>query len=179
MTQAKQSSESRLQVGMTDPRLNETVTCVAEMDRQIAQDEIRKLRRGLCPLLVIMLPISICLPCLLICMYCLYRAQKNTIISDVEHTQAYITESTFVYITPHLPIERARTTVPLANIATVISGGHTVTVNIKPTAPEVIMNSNIPSGEGVYSSYATRSIKVEHIKNVSEFAESMRSCIKT
>ena len=78
-----------------------------------------------------------------------------------------------------LPIERARTTVPLANIATVISGGHTVTVNIKPTAPEVIMNSNIPSGEGVYSSYATRSIKVEHIKNVSEFAESMRSCIKT
>ena len=45
-----------------------------------------------------------------------------------------------------------------------------MTVNIKPTAPEVIMNSNIPSGVGVYSSYATRSIKVEHIRNISEFA---------
>ena len=112
-------------------------------------------------------------------MYILYSVQRKTILSEVKQTQVYITDTTFVFIQPHLPIERARSTVPLANIATVLARGHVLTVNIKPTAPEVIMNSTYPSGEGVYSSYATRSIPIERIKNVSSFAEAIRSHIKT
>ena len=117
MIQVKPQPRSQLQVGMTDPRLNETVTHMAEMDMQSAQEDVKKFRRGICPLVIIMLPFSICFPCLLLCVYCcVYRVQRNAILSAVERTQVYITESTFVYVSSHLPIERARTTVPLANI---------------------------------------------------------------
>lgn len=176
--QTKLSAESRLRVGMVDSRLNETVTCVAEMDMEAGQDDVRRMRRGLCPLVIIILPFSVCFPCLLLCMYCIYRDQKKIIIDEIEKTQVYITNSTFVYISPHLPIERGRTTVPLSNIASVINHGHVLTVNIKPTAPEVRMHSSRPSGEGGDSSYATRSIQIERIKNASDFADTMRSLIK-
>lgn len=178
VTQAKLSPESRLRVGMVDPRLDETVTYAAEMDMEAGQDDVRRMRRGLCPLVIIVLPFSLCFPCLLICMYCVYNDQKKIIIAEVEKTQAYITDSTFVYISPHLPVERGRTTVPLTSIASVINHGHVLTVNIKPTAPEVIMNTSRPSGEGGYSSYATRSIQIERIKNASDFADKIRSHIK-
>lgn len=177
ITQAKLPPQTPLQEGMTDPRLNETVIHLAEMDMEAVQDDVRQLRRGLCPLVVIMLPLILCFPCVLLCMYCVYSAQKNTIIAEVEKTQVYITDSTFVYINPLLPIERGRTTVPLSNIATVFGRGHVLTVNIKPTAPEVIMN-NYPSGEGQYSSYATRSIPIKCIKNASDFADKIKSYIK-
>lgn len=113
-------------------------------------------------------------------LYCLYAAQKRTFVAEGEQTQVYITDSTFVYISPHLPIERARTTVPLKNniIVTVFGHGHVLTVNIKPTSPEVIINNIYPSGEALYSSYATRSIRIEQIKNASGFAEEIQCHIK-
>ena len=167
-----------MEVGTTDPRLNETVTFVSEMNKDAAQGDVRQLRRGLCPIIAIMLPFSLCFPCLLICMYCLYSAQRRHILSGVEQTQAYITDSTFVLVSPRLPLERARTTVPLANIATVITHAHSLSVNIKPTAPEVSMNSNFLSADGVYHTYSTRSIPVEMIKNPSTFADAIREHIK-
>ena len=169
--------QPRMEVGVIDPRLNESVTYVAEMDMSAAQEEIRQLRRGLCPLFAILLFFSLCNPCMLLAIYCIYSSQKNRILSGVEQTQAYITDSTFVLISPHLPIERARTTVPLANIATVTTQGHSLWVNIKPTAPEVTMNSNQPSAKGAYLTYTTRSIPVEKIKNVSIFADAIREHI--
>ena len=178
MVQTRMPAKPRLRVGMIDPRLNETVTHVAEMDMEAAQEDIRRLRRGLYPLLVILIPFSICLPCLWICMCTLYNAQKKHILTTVENTQVYLTDNTIVFISPHLPIERGRTMVPLANIATVVSQGHVLTVIIKATAPEVIMNSTLPSGQGLYSSYATRSIPVECIKNASDFADVIRARIK-
>ena len=169
---------------MIDPRLNETVTYVAEMDVDAAEEDIRRMRRSyyrnFCLHIVIM-PFALCFPCVLIILYCLYiasyKAERNHIISGVEQTQAYITDSTFVLISPHLPIERARTTVPLANIVTVTTQGHSLWVNIKPTAPEVTMNSNQTSDDGAYLTYTTRSIPVEKIKNVSHFEDVIREHI--
>ena len=178
VTQTKLTPDSRLRVGMMDSWLNETVTYAAEMDMEAGQEDVRRMRRGLCPLVIIILPFSLCFPCLLLCMYFVYNDQKKIIIAEIEKTQAYITDSTFVYISPHLPIERGRTTVPIANIASVVNHGHVLTVNIKATSPEVIMNSSQPSAEGVYSSYSTRSISVERIKNASDFADKIRSHIK-
>ena len=109
--------------------------------------------------IIVIMPFALCFPCVLIILYCLYiasyKAERNHIISGVEQTQAYITDSTFVLISPHLPIERARTTVPLANIFTVTTQGHSLWVNIKPTAPEVAMNSNQTSDDGAYLTYTT------------------------
>ena len=179
ITQVKPLDQPRMEVGMIDPRLNECVRCVAEMDMSAAQEEIRRLRRGLCPLIAILLLFSLCVPCMLLAICCIYHSQKNHIIAGVEQTQAYITDSTFVLISPHLPIERARTTIPLANIVTVTTKGHSLWVNIKPTAPEVTMNSNQPSANGAYLTYTTRSIPVEKIKNVSFFADAIREHITT
>ena len=119
MTQAKPVERPQIEVGMIDERLNETVTYVAEMDVSAAQEDVRQLRRGLCPIICLLLPLSLGFPCVLLCMYCVYRAQRKHILSGVTQTQAYITDSTFVFVSPYLPIERARITVPLANIATV------------------------------------------------------------
>lgn len=180
MIRVKPRPETQLQVGMIDPYLNETVTFMADMDMESAHEDVKKFRRSLCSIMILMLPLSICFPCILLCMYCcVYRVQKDAILSAVKRTQVYITESTFVYVTPHLPIERARTTVPLANVATVFSHGNVLTVNIKPTSPEVILNSNHRNSNGAYSTYVTRTIKVKHIANASALADTIRSHIMT
>ena len=38
--------QPRMEVGMIDPRLNETVTYVAEMDVDAAEEDIRQMRRS-------------------------------------------------------------------------------------------------------------------------------------
>ena len=166
-----------MEVGMIDPRLNETVIRVAEMDVDAAQEDIRRMKRSICclfcPALVVFLLFFPFLLIVICVMYSFYNGQRRYILSGVEQTQAYITDSTFVLISPHLPIERARTTVPLANIVTVTTQGHSLWVNIKPTAPEVAISKRTSND----STYMTRSIPVEKIKNASHFADAIREHI--
>ena len=67
MTQAKPVERPQIEVGMIDERLNETVTYVAEMDVSAAQEDVRQLRRGLCPIICLLLPLSLGFPCVLLC----------------------------------------------------------------------------------------------------------------
>ena len=162
------AEESRFRVGMIDPQLNETVTHVAEIDMEAAQEDIRRLRRDLYPLLVVLIPI----PCFWICVYTFYNSQKKYLLTTYQSTQVYLTDNTIVFISPHLLTEGGRVAVPLANVATVVGHGRVLTVNVKATAPKVIMNS---TDQG---SYGTRSIPMECIKNASDFSDVIRAHMK-
>jgi len=60
--------------------------------------------------------------------------------STVEGTHVYVTEHTLVYVKGGQPIEFRRVTIPLANIASVNVQPPSTLINIKPTAPEVILS---------------------------------------
>ena len=154
---------------MTDPRLNETVTYVAEMDLEREQEELRKTRKIVCLLVCILLPLF-CLPCAFILPLFLYAIMDNNFVK-LKQAQIYITDSTLVWINPFLREDIARTTVPLADIATTTTDSNNlVSVNIKPTAPQVILNRGNSQGE----TYATRCIPLAKIKNPSEFADAVQ-----
>lgn len=160
--------------GDTDPRLGETVVSVADIDDDISED-LARLRGGYCIIMIIPAIFSLCFPCILLIMTlifcCTHQSTKKRLRSVIEKTEVYITDSTFVWVDPTLLNDRGVTTIPLADIATVVPEGKQITVNVKPTAPQVMMNST----DG--TTYATRSIKVNRILNAEHFASSVRERI--
>ena len=161
--QPKLHSESKLQVGMTDPYINETVTYVAEPDEEAIR---RQMLPAYCFLfLYLILGIFIPIVCIIVCIlyYCMRKQHKSTI----QGTQIYLTKHTLVYVDGSLPIQYGRLTIPLANIVSVLVQPPNTIINIKPTAPEVIR------GVG-HSTFATRSVPIPNVKDAEAFAEAIR-----
>ena len=99
----------------------------------------------------------------------IYYHQKTTMVSQAEQSQVYLT---FVYVDAAVPLECHAITIPLKNI--VMAGDSTLTVNIKPTAPEVTRTVKVDTGRpNDYITYATRSISAKYIKNASILASAI------
>ena len=148
------------QTGMVDPYLNEVVTHVAEVD----EDAIRRQNRiAILPFFII----AIVIPFFWVMGCIVWFCNEYRTTSEIRGTQVYLTEHTLVYTMGNLPIECNRVTIPLANIASVIVQPGIMTVNIKPTAPEVMLNREY--------AVATRSVPICHVYNAEEFAEVIQS----
>ena len=154
------------QTGMVDPYLNAVVTHVAELD----EDAIRRQSR------IAILPfLTIVIPCFWVmgCIVWFYNEYRTT--SAIRGTQVYLTEHTLVYTMGNLPIECNRVTIPLANIASVIVQPGIMTVNIKPTAPEVMLNRQYTTGDQhtstLTTAVATHSVPIYRVYNAEEFAK--------
>ena len=160
--QPKLHSESKLQVGMTDPYINETVTYVAEPDEKAIRRQMLPVYCFLiCYLIVgIFCPIVWITTCLFY--YCIRKQHESTI----QGTQIYLTEHTLVYVRGDQSIEQGRLTIPLTNIASVLVQPPNTIINIKPTAPEVIRSA----GD---STFATRSVPIPNVKDAEAFAEAI------
>ena len=177
--QSKVHPESKLQVGMTDPYINETVTYVAEPDEEAVQRQIMlPFYCFLIPNLIIGLfcPIFCIIPVIMYC--CVRRHYKST----VQGTQIYLTEHTLVYVEGGRSTEYGRLTIPLANIVSVLVQPPNTIINIKPTAPEVLINRTQYTGSGtsttaISSTAATRSVPIPNVKNAENFAEAIRSVL--
>ena len=161
--QPKLHSESKLQVGMTDPYINETVTYVAEPDEEAIR---RKMLLFYC-FLILFLIVGIICPILWIMMCIVYYSIRQQQKSAIQGTQIYLTKHTLVYVDGILPIQYGRLTIPLANIVSVLVQPPNTIINIKPTAPEVIR------GVG-HSTFATRSVPIPNVKDAEAFAEAIR-----
>ena len=157
---------TKLQEGMVDTHINETVTHVAELDEETIGRQFR-------PALIFALlacifgfinPFSWIMACII---YFTIKIAKKKMISG---TQVYLTEHTLVCTFGNQPIASSRLTIPLANIASATVQSGVLTVNIKPTAPEVMLNSN-------YARYgnATRTVPIYYVKNAELFAEVIQS----
>ena len=176
--QSKLHSESKLQVGMTDPYINETVTYVAEPDEEAIRRQMLPVYCFLiCYLIVgIFCPIVWITTCLFY--YCIRKQHESTI----QGTQIYLTEHTLVYVRGDQSIEHGRLTIPLANIVSVLVQPPNTIINIKPTAPEVLINRTQYTGSGtsttaISSTAATRSVPISNVKNAENFAEAIRSVL--
>ena len=171
-----QHPESQLQVGMTDPYINETVTYVAEPDEEgIRRKIMLPLYCFLIPNLIIGLfcPIFCIIPIIIYC--CVRRHYKST----VQGIQIYFTEHTLVYVEGGQPIEYSRLTIPLANIVSVIMQPPNTIINIKPDASAVTLNriqytTDDDSTGGIPTSVATCSVPIPNVKNAEDFAEAIR-----
>jgi len=177
--------EPKLQTGMTDPYINETVTYVAELDEEA-------IRKGIWQPVLLVFIISIIMgilcPMFLIMPLIMFCCVKKECKSTVEGTHVYVTEHTLVYVKGGQPIEFRRVTIPLANIASVIIQPPNVIINIKPTAPEVILSRRGYRHAGYDDSghartvptlqtFSTRTVPIPHLKNEEAFAEVIREVI--
>ena len=163
-------------MGMIDPYINEIVTYVAEPDEEAIRREIMLPPYCfLIPNLIIGLfcPIFCIIPLIIYC--CVRRYYK----SSVEGTKMHLTEHTLVYVEGGRPTEYGRLTIPLANIASVIVQPPDTIINIKPTAPEVLINRIIyttadDSTRGIPTTVATCSVPIPNVKNAEHFAKVIR-----
>ena len=163
----------KLQVGMVDQHINETVTHVAELD----EEAFRRQNRNILLFMLIPAIFGICFPCvwIMICIvYCCVRKQTE---ATIRGTQVYLTERTLVCTIGNQPIESSRVTIPLTNIASVMVQPGVMTVNIKPTAPEVMLNRRHATEDNATftTTVATRTVPVYNIKNAEEFAKVIQS----
>lgn len=174
LIQSPLSNEMQLQMeeGICD--LNETVKYVAEIDVQsVLKEELRKLKQHLCYMSIIMIIFPPVLPVALLVLpiLCYFSVSKRAQIrSELGRTKVYVTESTFVFVDPHRTSEQDRMTVPLTSIDSVIVGTNSVSIKIKPAAPEVI-----PSGS---THDMQETVVVENIKNPSHLADVVRKSIE-
>jgi len=160
------------EVGMVDPYLNEVVTHVAELD----EDAIRRqTQSAIIPILVF----TIIFPCFWIMACLVWYINEHRTTAAIQGTQVYLTEHTLVFTMGNLPIESSRVTIPLANIASVMVQPGALTVNIKPTAPEVMMNRIYTTGgqhsSTIMTAFATRSVPVYYVYNAEEFGKVIQS----
>ena len=161
--QPKLHSESKLQVGMTDPYINETVTYVAEPDEEAIR---RQMLPAYC-FLFLGLIFGIFMPIICITVCVLYYCTRKHYQSTIQRTQIYLTKHTLVYVRGDQSIELGRLTIPLANIVSVLVQPPNTIINIKPTAPEVIRSAT-------NSTFATRSVPIPNVKDAEAFAEAIR-----
>ena len=165
--------ESKLQAGTTDPYINETVTYVAELDEEA-------IRNGFLCIFVFsfigMVLLGILCPIFCIMPWITYCSMKKKYKSMVEETHLYLTEQTLVYVQGGRPIEFSRVTIPLANIASVIVQPPITVINIKPTAPEVILY-HYSNNSDQYVTNVTRTVPIPNVKNAEAFAEATREVI--
>lgn len=146
-------------VGMMDPHINETVTHVAEMDFEASRANRIRLSLILAALLSICLPFVWCMVCMM-----LFLSKANE-----RGTQVYLTDHHLVCT----QLNRPQVTIPLANIASTLVQPGVMTVNIKPTAPEVMLKRSHTSSDGrshYTTTYGTRSVPIRNLKNAEEFA---------
>ena len=185
MFQPGRTQQPVMQEGMTDPRLNETVTHVSELDMDAVIEAVHGWARGtglalgfvISMLMMILFPPFMIL--ILISFGCVYYSQKRTMVSQAEQSQVYLTDYTFVYVDAAVTLEYHAITIPLENIVTVMAEDSTLTVNIKPTAPEVTRTVMANTGRpNDYTTYATRSISAKYIKNASNLASAIERHIK-
>ena len=168
--------EPKIQTGMTDPYINETVTHVAELDEEAIRKEIWY--PFLC-FFVFSLSMGIFCPMFCIIPWIMFCCVKKQIKSTVEGTHVYVTEHTLVYVKGGVPIEFSRVTIPLANIVSVSVQPPNMVINIKPTAPEVILSrpGYHRGGTGDTGTFATRTVPIPHVKNAETFAEVIHEVI--
>lgn len=170
----------KLQEGMVDPHINETVTHVAELD----VEAFRRQRQQILCILLIPAIMGICFPCMWIVVCLMYKSFKDQTEATIRGSQVYLTEHTLVGTMGNQPIESSRVTIPLANIASVTVQPRVMIVNIKPTAPEVMLNRHHVHGghqgsahDRYTSTVATRSVPLYGVKNAEAFAEIIQSNI--
>jgi len=165
----------KMEVGMVDPHIKETVTYVAELDVEAFRLQSQKTQR----FLLLMLLLGICFPCVWIMAGLIYLSTKKYTEATIRGTQVYLTEHTLVCTVGNQPIERSRVTIPLANIASVMVQSGVITVNIKPIASEVMLNAPVVSrGSSTHTTLATvatRSVPIYKVKNAEEFAQVIQS----
>ena len=151
-------------VGMLDPHINETVTHLAEMDFETNRRNITRLW------LILAVLFSICFPCVW-CMVCMVHFVTK---SQTHGAQVYLTDHNLVCTR----LNRPQVTIPLANIASTLVQPGVMTVNIKPTAPEVMLKRSHTSSDGhshYTTTYGTRSVPIRNLKNAEEFAKVVQS----
>ena len=167
----------KLQVGMVDAHINETVTFVAELDEDdLVEAGKMNLKRDCCKVIIC----AILLPCVLpfICLiYCIAFSQYRTSRVRVpQYWRLHLTDHTLVYVDPDPYLHNKRISIPLANIASIVPDSSSVpsitTINIKPSAPELLLN------RGPERITATRSLEIKHVKNAEAFAEIVRGNIR-
>jgi len=158
---------------MVDQHINETVTHVAELDEEAFR------RQNLYILLPMLfgLILGICIPCVWIVIVIMYFSIKHQTEATIRGTQVYLTDHTLVYTVGNQPIESRRVTIPLANIASVMVQPGVMTVNIKPTALEVMLNRCIASEDrgSITTTVATRSVPIYNVHNAVEFSKVIQS----
>ena len=140
------------------------------------EDAIRRQSRiAILPFLII----AIVIPFFWVMGCMMWFCNEYRTTSEIRGTQVYLTEHTLVYTMGNLPIECNRVTIPLANIASVIVQPGIVTVNIKPAAPEVMLNREYTTGDqhtrALTTAVATPSVPICHVYNPDEFAEVIQS----
>ena len=186
----------KLQVGMVDAHINETVTFVAELDEDdLVEAGKMNLKRDCCKVIIcaILLPCvlpficliyciacAILLPCVLpfICLiYCIACSQYRTSRVRVpQYWRLHLPDHTLVYVDPDPYLHNERISIPLTNIASVVPDSSSVpsitTINIKPSAPELLLN------RGPERITATRSLEIKHVKNAEAFAEIVHGNIR-
>ena len=163
----------KMEVGMVDPHVNETVTHVAELD----VEAFRRQNRSILLFMLIPLLFGICFPCVWIMICIVYFSIKNQTEATIRGTQVYLTDHTLICTVGNQPIESSRVTIPLANIASVMVQPGVMTVNIKPTAPEVMLNRRHASRERhtITTAVATRTVPIYNVKDAEEFAKVIQS----
>ena len=117
----------------------------------------------------------IIVPCYWIIACLVWCIDERRTTAAIQEIQVYLTEHTLVFRMGNLLIESSRVTIPLANIATVMVQPGALTVNIKPTAPEVMLNRTYTTG-GQHSStftaaLATHSVPIYYVYNAEEFGK--------
>ena len=179
-----------LKVGEIDPATNEKVTYVTEFDEDALKSEHKQQMLCFLPMFII---IGICVPCILIVPLVLYIDVKST-INKAQGTMNYLTDHNFVTIIGIMSGNRRivrltnRRIIPLTNIASVTERSAVscrrpdeiiIDVNLKPTAPPVILHGTRTGAQGsaVYFSYQSHSIPLYYVKNHQAFAEAIKSRI--
>jgi len=160
----------KMEVGMVDPYINERVTHTAELDESACR---RQSRVAILPFLII----TIIFPCICIFACILWVINERHTTAIIRGTQVYLTEHTLVYVIANQPIESSRVTIPLSNIASVMVQPGVKTVNIKPTAPEVMLNRCIASEDrgSITTTVVTCSVPIYNVHNAVEFSKVIQS----
>lgn len=163
----------KLQVGMVDTHVNETVTHVAELDEEAAKKQLKGTSiMTFLPALVI----AIICPCVLLPFCLFYYSEKKAHEACVQQWQVYLTDQTLVYVDPTQPTEyHNKVAVPLTNIESVAVKLSDLMVTIKSSAPGVVVTRRDPEG---LNTVTTHSLSIKCVKDTEDFANMLRERIK-
>ena len=166
-------AQPKLQVGMVDTHVNETVTHVADVDEEAAKKELKGASlAAFLPALVI----AIVCPCVLLPFCLFYYSEKKAHEACMQQWQVYLTDNTLVYVDPTQPTEyHNKVAVPLTNIKSVEVKSSDLMVTIKPSAPGVVLTRRDPEG---VNTITTHSLSIKCVKDAEDFAKVLREHIK-
>ena len=148
---------------MEDSQKSEPIIYTAELDAGAAKKQLRSL------FFDAIFPAIMC-PCALP-MFCSYfYFQRRAHINFLQDWQVYITEHTLVCVAPTQDCNKVA--IPLVNVESVEVKSSDVIINIKSSAPGVLI-TRVPDGVCTCTE-TTHSLPLRYVKNAETFAAAVR-----